>query len=143
MGKGQRNRDLRSTEGTETEAAGAVKWADVRALLDLTPRDIDYIVRPDRFNDESDEGAPASVYQDPALLRAWLEHHHPPAVCDGPDCRKRHYPAAVCNGGAVRANAANRATAEAVRRFRAEDPKQKIAPEAVLAFLNEKTEHDV
>jgi hypothetical protein len=118
----------------------SVTWADVHARLDFEPIDEDFIVDGFLYCDPEDDGAPASVYSDPGLLRAWLLVHHPNAVCEGAGCVKTHmHPDYPCNGATVIANATNRVQSELVHEIRSRDPKLRITPAAVIRHLESDT----
>lgn len=143
MSARNRERRVRNAAG---EKPKRIRWSDVDALLDLTPMDVDYIVDRPRFSGgEDDDGAPASVYSDPALLRQWLSVHEPLNVCDGPDCRKRHpdapgdprrYPGGrECDGNRAHGKAQSRARAGAVRELHEHDPRAPVTSVSVYEFL--------
>lgn len=141
-----RERRLRNAEGKSRRET--VTWQDVREHIAVQVEDVDHIINPAIWaGGEDDDGAPASIYADPALLRRWLTTHHPAFVCDGPECRQLH-PHVIqreeyrCKGQTYLINAGNRTLAEVQHRLSALDSRRRWTPAEVLEHLRREGENE-
>jgi hypothetical protein len=98
-----------------------VTWGDVLDRVGVELRDLDWIRSPELWSGgEEDDGAPASVYANPSLFRAWVAVNAPERILD--------------EAGAL-VNAQNRTLGAVVAAIRKHDGKVKVTPALALELL--------